>query len=143
LVLEKPPLSKPQTLADHLKRKRLKLGLSQKELGKLLGADRTTIRNWERWRTSPALNYIPKIIEFLGYLPPQLKAETLTEKIKLFRKLFGLSQKDLAKILRVDPSTIWRWEKGKGQPSQKLLNLIDNFSLNQLGKTSKPQGVRK
>jgi ribosome-binding protein aMBF1 (putative translation factor) len=34
--------------------------------------------------------------------------------------MHGLSQKKLANVLRIDPTTLARWEKGKAKPSKKL-----------------------
>ena len=70
---------------------------------------------------------MPKIIEFLGYnpLPP---TKTLSEQIVRHRKTLGLSREDLAKRLRVDPVTLWKWEANirqpKGQYLERVLSLV-------------------
>ena len=66
------PPSYPQvlaTLGDHLRKRRLDLGLLQREVAERLGTDHLTITNWELNRTTPALRFSPGIVGFLGYAP--------------------------------------------------------------------------
>ncbi|MCH8217916.1 MAG: helix-turn-helix transcriptional regulator [Planctomycetes bacterium] len=56
------------TIGDHLRKKRLDLGLSQPEATRL-GVSDCTLRNWEKNHYSPKTKYLPKIIQFLGYTP--------------------------------------------------------------------------
>jgi len=59
------PRSYPQvltTIGDHLRKRRLDLGLLQREVAERLGVDKTTITNWELNRTTPALRFLPPII---------------------------------------------------------------------------------
>ena len=58
-----------QRLGDHLRKRRLELGLFQKEVGTRLGADPKTVNNWEMGRSEPRLRFIPRIPAFLGYDP--------------------------------------------------------------------------
>jgi transcriptional regulator with XRE-family HTH domain len=110
-----------KTLGDHLRKKRLDLGLLQKDVAKILGVSQGTIYNWENNRTSPSLRAIPKIIEFLGYIPYDIQEKTPGEELRLLRRTLGLSQEKLATKLGVDPSTLWRWEKGKRTPPRHVL----------------------
>ena len=52
-----------------MKRRRLDLGLLQKEVADQIGANPWTIANWEKGKTKPAARFIPAIIGFLGYDP--------------------------------------------------------------------------
>ncbi|RLG05747.1 MAG: transcriptional regulator [Thaumarchaeota archaeon] len=110
-----------KTLGDHLRKKRLELGLLQKDVAKILGVSQDTIYNWENNRTSPSLRSIPKIIEFLGYIPYDIQGLSPGEELRLLRRILGLSQEKLAKKLGIDPSTLWRWEKGKRKPPGDIL----------------------
>ena len=76
-----------------------------------------TIYNWESNRKSPQLRFIPRIIEFLGYVPDVAPATTLGERIITSRRLLGLSQREIANRLGIDPSMLGRWERGEGRPS--------------------------
>jgi len=115
-----------KTLGDHLRKKRLELGLLQKDVAKILGVSQDTIYNWENNRTSPSLRSIPKIIEFLGYIPYDIQGLSPGEELRLLRKCLGLSQEKLAKGLGIDPSTLWRWEKGKRKSPEQILVAIWN-----------------
>jgi transcriptional regulator with XRE-family HTH domain len=95
--------------------------LLQKDVAGMLGVDTTTVNNWEKNRCQPRLYLFPKITRFLGYSPfPTDGERSLSEAIKAYRLSHGLSQKKLAKVLRIDPTTLARWEKGKATPSRKL-----------------------
>jgi DNA-binding XRE family transcriptional regulator len=121
-----------KTLGDHLRKKRLDLGLLQREVAQKIGTSETSIYNWERGHTAPSINFMPKILSFLGYVPFRIATATQGEKIKAYRRVLGLSQKALAKQLKIDPTTLARWEKGKGKPTKELsgkaVRLFSSFS---------------
>jgi len=116
---------KLKTLGDHLRKKRLDLKLLQKEVAQKLGVDEATICNWENNRSSSSLCYIPKIVEFLGYVPDCIKANTLGKRITTLRKLLGITQKELAHRLGVDPGTLACWERDKSNPHKRLLTKLN------------------
>lgn len=60
------------TLGGHLRKKRLDLGLRQKKVAERLGVDKDSVYNWETNRYSPSLRVVPRIIQFLGYLPYEI-----------------------------------------------------------------------
>ena len=95
---------KLETLADHLLRRRLTLKLLQRQVAKQIGVDKTSSHNWETNRTKPDLKFMPAIIRFLGYnpLPPP---DGWAERLVQGRKLLGLSQKEAARQIGVDPGT--------------------------------------
>lgn len=69
---------------------------------------------------------MPRIIEFLGYVPQDLfTAKSLADQIRVYRHIHGLSQKELANQMDVDPSTIMDWESDKHKPSKKLLGRLE------------------
>lgn len=118
-----------RTLGDHLRKKRLDLKLLQREVAERLKVDETTIYLWESNRVKPSLSAIPKIIDFLGYMPFKVHADSLGKKILNFRLIHGLSQKKLASLLKIDQSSIGNWERGEHWPSKKLRNkLISLFT---------------
>jgi transcriptional regulator with XRE-family HTH domain len=103
------------------------LGLLQKEVAEKIGVNEASVYNWEKNLKGPALRFIPKVIEFLGYVPAEFKPGTVAQRIVTYRRLLGLSQKELARRLRVDQSTLGRWEKGKGRPSSRVFEIIKSF----------------
>jgi transcriptional regulator with XRE-family HTH domain len=116
-----------KTIGDHLKKRRLDLKMLQKEVAERFGTTVCTVRNWEKNRSSPSLIFIPRIIRFLGYTPCDTSNQDFGKKITAKRRSLGLRQKDLAKIIGVDPSTIRYWEKGKHKPSKALLRILAAF----------------
>jgi len=112
-----------KTLGDHLRKRRLDLGLLQKQVAEQIGGNALTICNWEGNKSSPFIRYIPKIIRFLGYNPFPAGG-TLPERLTTARKVLGLSQKELAKSLRVDPTTVRGWEAGRHKPIRRCLEII-------------------
>ena len=60
------------------------------------------------------------IIAFLGYVPFETKNETLKNRIITYRKLNGLTQFQFAKLVEVDPTTIFAIEKGERKVSTKV-----------------------
>ena len=87
----------------------------QKEVAPRLGINKATVHNWENNVSQPDLAYMPAIIEFLGYnpLPP---ATTLAERLVRGRTSLGLTQKEAARRMGVDPTTLARWERGEKEP---------------------------
>lgn len=114
------------TLGDHIRKRRLNLGLQQRDVAQKLGVNVNTVTNWELNRTQPAPRFIPGIIRFLAYVPFDTTGDSLPvpARLKAYRRIHGLSQKKLAVALGVDPSTLARWELGKSQPQGELLNRI-------------------
>ncbi|MFQ5675836.1 MAG: helix-turn-helix domain-containing protein [bacterium] len=115
-----------KTLGDHIRKRRLDLGLFQEQIARRIGVDAVTVYNWERNRNSPHLRVIPKIIAFLGYAPCQ-PAKSLPEKLLSCRRLLGLSQKQMAKMIGIDPYTLGKFERGKGQAMERTLERIEGF----------------
>ena len=83
-----------------------------------------TVCNWEINRTSPQLRFIPKINTFLGYSLYDTQSGTLGKRIVACRHIMGLSQKELATRLGVDPGTLGRWERDKGRPARNQLVVL-------------------
>lgn len=111
------------TLGDHIRARRLDLGLFQSQVATLIGVHPLTITNWEGNASEPPVQYIPFIIQFLGY-DPSVKPATFPERLIAVRRTRGLTQKQFAAELGVDPSTIQEWETGQHQPSRKKWQLI-------------------
>ena len=101
----------------HLKKRRLELGLSQPEVGRIIGTVADAITTWELGRHPPKIMYAPKIIKFLGYNPyPKHETETFGGKVKLCRLLLGFSHRKMAKVLNAHLGTIAHWERNTTVP---------------------------
>ena len=114
-------------MGEHLLRRRLDLGLRQRDVARALGVTEASVCHWEKGRTVPALRFVPRIVSFLGYAPDDSPPQGLGQRIVTKRRLMGLSQKALARRLRIDPTTLARWERGEGRPSRKLVGRIHAF----------------
>ena len=115
------------TIGDHLRKKRLDMGIFQKEVAIAIGVDTLTVCNWENNLTNPRLKFLPKVIEFLGYNPINGNATSLGERIREYRIPRGLSLKKIARDLGIDPGTLSRWERKKSEPSKKLKRHLNSF----------------
>jgi transcriptional regulator with XRE-family HTH domain len=104
-----------KTIGDHIRKRRLDLGLQQTQVALLICVDKTTVMNWERGHRTPAIRHIPAIIRFLGYVPFSV-GDSLPDRLKAYRRIRGLSRKSLARMLGVDEGTLWRWETGRRRP---------------------------
>jgi transcriptional regulator with XRE-family HTH domain len=117
------------TLGDHIRKKRLDLGLLQKDVAQIIGTSTDTICYWENNRAIPYISYIPNIIKFLGYVPFETSGNTLRETIATSRKLSGLSQRKFARLIGIDPSTLGRWELGKSTPRPDTLEKLKFYKV--------------
>ena len=87
-----------------------------------------TICSWEINRTFPQLRFIPRIVAFLEYDPYDANSpKDLAQRIASTRQRLGITQRKLAQQLGIDPSTLGRWERGIGQPSERLASALDAF----------------
>lgn len=115
-----------KTPGDHIRKRRLDLGLLQKDVAKQVGADVCSVLNWEKGRAEPELRFMPAILAFLGY-DPRPMPESLPERLVCYRQSKGWSQKKFAEVLGVDQSTLARWERGERKPRQHLTMIDEVF----------------
>jgi transcriptional regulator with XRE-family HTH domain len=115
-----------KSLGDHIRTRRLNLKLLQRHPAEQIGVNGATITNWERNASTPVIRYIPAIIRFLGY-DPAPPASTLPERLATGRRERGLTQREMAERMGVDPSTLRDWEAGEHQPTNGSLEVIGKF----------------
>jgi transcriptional regulator with XRE-family HTH domain len=118
--------TQPQTVGDHIRRRRLGLKMFQREVAEKIGVCEPSICNWEANAAAPAIRYMPAIIRLLGYNPLP-EANGLSELLVRRRTTLGLSQKKAALDLGVDPSTLARWEQGEREPIGVFLGRVKRF----------------
>jgi transcriptional regulator with XRE-family HTH domain len=118
--------SEINTLGDYLWQKRLELGLLQKEVAWILKTNFQNVSNWETNSHEIAVEFRPRVIDFIGFCPYG-HAAPLTKRLKQVRESLGLTQEKLAAILKIDESTIAKWERGDYQPTPKYVQIIKSF----------------
>jgi transcriptional regulator with XRE-family HTH domain len=102
----------PRTLGEHIKKRRVELGLTQKQAAKALGVNPWTVLNWETGQHQPPIRSIPAVLAFLGYDPFPL-ATTVGERLLQVRRKHGWSTGEAAQQLCVDRTTWQNWESGE------------------------------
>ncbi len=115
------------TIADHLIKRRFDLKLSQLQVAKIIGVSTDSITYWENKRSEPQVYLYKKVIEFLGYNPYEIDIKTFGDRVKHYRLLNSLSQKRLAKLIDVDPSTIKSLEENKSKLHKESGRKIANY----------------
>jgi DNA-binding XRE family transcriptional regulator len=72
----------------------------QREAAERIGVDTTAITNWELGHTTPALCWLPKVIQLLG-CDPQPQAEAIAQALKRHRQIRGMPQREGNGLIRV------------------------------------------
>jgi site-specific DNA recombinase len=116
----------PQTVGDHIRKRRLGLKMLQKDVAEQLGVDKTSVFNWEANTANPEVRYMPAIIRFLGYNPLP-DADGWGERLVRHRTTLGMTQKDAAARLGVDQGTLARWERDARKPEGAFLDRVKRF----------------
>jgi transcriptional regulator with XRE-family HTH domain len=127
--LRVPPfVREPKTLGEHLRRRRVLLGLHQWQAAEMLATTAWTYRNWENGKTTSGAVAYRGIVEFLGY-HPHPSPQTLGERLLKLRRCRGLTSRAVAELMKVDQGTFLMWERGKWKPTGRrkadLQRLLD------------------
>ncbi|MBI5769779.1 MAG: XRE family transcriptional regulator [Verrucomicrobia bacterium] len=109
----------PQTVGEHVRKRRLDLGLGQREAAARIGVHIETLKFWEHGVLKPAIATMPKVLAFLG-TNPLPKPTTFAQRLVHHRICHGLRQEELAAHLRINPSTLGRWEAGYLPPPVRM-----------------------
>jgi transcriptional regulator with XRE-family HTH domain len=88
---------RPQTLGEHLKKRRRQLGLLQREADERMGISTGTYTNWEKGKTQPVAAQFRPIVTFLGY-DPTPEPTTLAERLEAKRRTLGVTFDQVAKV---------------------------------------------
>lgn len=115
----------PVTLSDHLRQRRLKLGLRQKDVACKLCVTTSTIWNWEHGM-EPEVRFIPRIIGFLGYNPFPCPDDVL-ERLAWYKQVNGLTLEQLGAEMCRDTEQLADWLSGRHKPSRRNRDEIEQF----------------
>ena len=85
-------------------------GLWQKHVASEVGCSKASLTNWEKGHAEPELRFLPAILRFLGY-DPRPEPASFGGRIRAAREATGLSERELARRLGLDPGTLAAWER--------------------------------
>jgi transcriptional regulator with XRE-family HTH domain len=91
------------------------LGLRREEVAKRLGVIPMTVRLWENGKVRPGIRKMARVIDFLGFDPTPPEA-SLPARLHAYRRLEGLTQRELAARLGVPRHVASRWEWRREPP---------------------------
>ncbi len=113
-----------------LKSERLKAGLSQSELGKLVGTKRSLISTYENESRIPTVGYFVKLAEVLGYDLSSSVNYKYYHGLIDFRRLnkwlsfFGFTIRELSHYVMYDEATVGKIFSGRYKVSLDCLSKI-------------------
>lgn len=114
----------PKTIGEHIRKRRMDLGLKQGEAAKRMGVSEDCLCYWETGRNEPRIYQYPAIIAFLGYYPLAHETETFGGKIRRYKYEQGMNNEKLAKLFGVDEGTVLNWERNKRVPARKRMKYV-------------------
>jgi ribosome-binding protein aMBF1 (putative translation factor) len=126
LAARRPIEGYPETLehiGHHILRRRLELGLQQKEAARQLGVHPGCLENWEYGRTRPADRFMPAVSRFLGYNPSPAP-RSMAQRVAYERVACGWSRKRLATLASVDEATVRRIEAGVPRLARRSITAV-------------------
>jgi len=118
---------KLDTIGDHIRKKRIDLGLLQRDVAEIIGVSKQTVGYWELGVAEPEIRHIPKIIEFLGYTPFECKSNNPIERLKHFKLINGLSYERLGALTGRDPEQLTDWLNGRHKPCKRNIEFFEKF----------------
>ena len=98
---------------------------------------------WENGHFNPEPEYVPHIIDFLGYDPFGLRPDGFSGQLKAARIAAGLTRRQLAARVGVHPGTVAEWERGEARPVARLrASLHDLLGVMEVQPQPFPLGTR-
>jgi len=125
-LIEKEAERPPQSLGEHIRRRRRELGISQRQATKDLGVNDWTVLNWEKGRTAPPIGAIPAILLWLGH-DPFPRPRTLQERMLAARRAAGWTIGEAARQLGVNAATWGDWERTGRVPWRHYQRRLEEF----------------
>lgn len=119
----------PSTLGQHLRKRRLDLGLTQEQVAARFGISVTSYNYWEADRIDPKIAQWPEITRFLGR-DPSPAPTSFGEALGALRRALGFDKRKLAATLGADVKSILNWEAGRTSPLPAVRKKI-SFLANQ------------
>lgn len=116
-----------QSLSDAIQAKRMDLKLSKAQLAKTLRVSPQTLNSWGKGNKTPIPKTMKRIIKFLDYVPPLgIEKNTLAYELYKYRCIHGLTQHEIALILKMDIYAVTRIENNE-KVSPRYIERVQNF----------------
>jgi transcriptional regulator with XRE-family HTH domain len=109
-----------------IRKRRLDLKLLQADVPRIIDCSKATVTNRERGHAAPQVGHMAAVVQFLGFNPLST-GSTTAERLVLHRKARGITQKEFARKIGVDPSTLAKWERGQRSPGGRFLGTIETI----------------
>lgn len=116
-----------KTIGDHIRKRRIDSGLLQRDVAEIIGTSKQTVSYWELGITEPEIRHIPKIIEFLSYVPFECCSDDPMQRLKHFKLVKGLSYERLGNLMGRDPEQLTDWLSGRIKPCKRNIECFENF----------------
>ena len=110
------------TVGEMIRKRRLDLGLRQIDAAKMIGCEEMSVVNWEKGRHSPTRQSPRQSFN------PFQDGDTLAHRFVSRRKELGITQRNFAVELGIDPSTLARWERGERKPKGRVATKIEDLT---------------
>ena len=124
----------PKSFADHIRRKRRRLGMSRREISEQFGLVERNVRTWEDGSPLPNEETYLRLLDILDLdqesLPPALirpSPTVLGRHIRHRREVLAMTQQELADRLRVSINAIFQWEAGRALPKHSYRDRVSEF----------------
>ena len=107
-------------LIHSIKKERVKLGLTLRELAPLIGVDWSTIKDYESGRNHPTLANFLKLAQFFGWdISNNINFLflSLNKNLEKFRQLVAfhnISQREFQRLTHFSKTNLWHLFNGKG-----------------------------
>ena len=142
-----PVPREPKTIGEHLRRRRLELGIFQSEAARKLGVSTVTLSRWECGKVYPTWPQQPAVAAYLGFNPftnPTLgspkgnersgvailspkSSDNIGQAIIRHCMKARKTRKQAAKEMGLSPKTVWNWVTGRRQPNARLRARVLEF----------------
>lgn len=116
----------PRALGEHIRKRRIDLGLRQRDLARRFGVKAEVIAYWEFGKNLPAAHRYPAIVAFLGY-DPTPRPVGLPDRLRAGRLFLGLTKKALGARLGLDEGTMIDVEHGRRNPRGRVRRVLERF----------------
>lgn len=114
----------PQTLGEHLMKRRMDLEIPKIEVARRLGVTEEAIYAWETGMHYPYINYFARIIKFLGYSLWHFDTAALSGQIQDYRHKHGLTAEQFGKLVGVLCTAVRAWELNKFKPIREIITKL-------------------